>query len=98
MIKIICITCEKKFFPKSERNRFCSRRCFKKDFYKRKKALELTKKKFPTFNCPSCWKQIDLDFDPIKEEKKWTKFYCPFCSVLMINVCEEIKMQDIFNP
>ena len=94
-VKIICPTCKEKFLPKSERNIYCCRRCFKKNHYERKRLEELNNKKFPIFFCPSCGKKIELDFDPIKDERKWAKFCCPSCSTLMINVWEEIKTQDI---
>lgn len=93
--KIICKTCKKSFLPKSERHIFCTRKCFKKDFYHRKKAEELSNKKFPIFLCPNCAIRIELDFDPVKEYRRWAKFSCPKCSVLMINVSDLIDTIDI---
>lgn len=92
--EIACKTCQKMFLPKSDKNIFCNRRCFKKDFYHRKKAEELLNVKFPIFKCPSCSKGIPLTFDPVKEERMWLNFSCPFCNVLMIFVYEEIVAQD----
>jgi hypothetical protein len=92
--KIPCKTCKKKFLPKSEKNVFCNRKCFKKDFYHRKKIEELNSIKFPTFKCPSCFRNIELTFDPVKDEKLWLGFSCPFCNILMISVCEKIVAQD----
>ena len=92
--KIICKTCQNSFLPKNPKNIFCTRRCFKKDFYHRKKAEELNNKKFPIFRCPSCNNKITLEFDPVKNQTAWTNFLCPHCNVLMINVCEEIQTQD----
>ena len=90
-------SCDILFSPKSPKNVFCSRRCFKKSYYHQKKAEELSNKKFPTFICPSCRDRIILDFDPFSEEgsEKWLSFKCPRCNVLMINVSEEIVTQDI---
>ena len=95
VVKIICKTCKKLFLPKSEKHIFCTRKCFKKDFYHRKKAEELSNKKFPTFICPNCQRIVELDFDPVKEQKKWANFSCPHCSVLFINVSEYISTQDV---
>lgn len=97
MKKIKCKTCGNVFVPKSDKNIFCHRRCFKKDFYHRKKAEELNNIKFPSFKCPSCSVSIELTFDPVKEDRLWLNFSCPFCQVLMINVCEEITTQDSSN-
>lgn len=95
--QIPCKTCKKMFMPKSEKNVFCNRRCFKKDFYHRKKAEELNNIKFPIFLCPSCHRAIELTFDPVKDERLWMDFSCPFCRVLMINVWEEVVAQDSSN-
>lgn len=94
-VKIKCKTCGKRFLPKSEKNIFCERKCFKKDFYHRKKAEELQDKKFPVFLCPSCNKKIEIDFDPVIESLRWSYFSCPACNVLMINVSENIITQDV---
>lgn len=94
LVKIECKTCKKKFLPKSERNVFCTRKCFKKDFYHRKKELE-NDSKFPIFVCPSCKHRIELDFDPVKYLKRWEHFACPFCNILMINITEYIITQDL---
>lgn len=90
-----CPTCGISFVPKSEKNIFHNRRCFKKNYYHRKKAEELSNIKFPVFLCPNCGSKIALLFDPVKEYQKWAKFSCPHCSVLMISVCEKILTQDV---
>ena len=95
--KISCKTCSKSFFPKSEKNIFCSRRCFKKNYYHRKKAEELNNIKFPMFKCPSCKRNIELNFDPVLDDRRWLNFSCPFCKILLINVCEQIITQDSSN-
>jgi len=95
-IKIInCKTCGIEFTPKSDNNIFCSRKCFKKDYYHRCKGQELSAKKYPEFTCPSCGQHITLDFDPSKDTFRWLKYQCPGCSTLMINVSEQIITQDI---
>ncbi len=80
--------------PKSERNKFCCRSCFKKDFYHRKKAEELNARKTPSFKCPLCDQYIILPFDPVIYAEKWTNYKCPGCNTLMITVTEEIRAQD----
>ena len=94
LVKIECKTCGKLFMPKSEKNRFCTRKCFKKDFYHRKKGEEISAGKFPRFTCPSCGQKITLDFDPAKDTFRWLHYSCPGCNTLMINVSEEIVTQD----
>ena len=90
----ICPTCEVPFTPKSERNIYCKRSCFKKAFYHRKKAEELNACHFPFFTCPKCGQAIRLEFDPVKESMRWLSYQCPGCNVLMINVSEKIVTQD----
>lgn len=93
--KIPCKTCGKVFLPKSDNNLFCERKCFKKDYYHRKKAENLAAQKFPDFLCPTCGGSIRLDFDPSQDTMQWLDFLCPTCSTLMINVSEEIITQDL---
>ena len=94
LVKINCPTCGKPFMPKSERNEYCKRSCFKKAYYHRKKAEEINACHFPHFTCPKCRQEIRLPFDPVKENMKWLAYKCPGCSTLMINVSEEIVTQD----
>lgn len=86
--------CKKEFTPKSDKNVYHNRKCFKKAYYHKKRAEKLMEVKFPVFKCPSCSRTIELGFDPVKEDRLWLGFSCPFCSVLMINVWEEIITQD----
>ena len=95
LIVISCITCGTHFMPKSSKNKFCKRSCFKKYFYRKKREDDLKKKKFPSFVCPSCRKSIDLDFDPLIDHLKWSRFECPFCRTLLINVYEYVYTEDI---
>jgi predicted RNA-binding Zn-ribbon protein involved in translation (DUF1610 family) len=95
LVSRICKTCGKTFLPKCEKNIFCSRRCFKKDYYYRKKNEKIEDRdKFPTFICPVCEQVIQLDFSPITDFFRWTHYSCPNCNALMINVSEEIITQD----
>lgn len=90
--EIICKTCKQSFLPKSSRNIFCCRKCFKMDFSTR---IPEGGSKFPTFNCHNCNEKIQLDFDPAVKTSHWLQFRCPGCNILMINVWEEIKTEDI---
>ena len=93
--KRICKTCGEEFMPSSEKNVFCSRKCFKKDYYHRKKAEELISRSiFPIFKCPSCKQIINLDFNPVVDAYKWSHFICPGCNTLMINVSDGIITDD----
>lgn len=94
MKKILCKTCQKPFIPKSDRNKFCTRSCFKKAFWIRQKEKNKLNKGFPSFICPSCGQKITLDFDPVREISKWQAYTCPGCNTLMINVTEIIFTQD----
>ena len=90
-----CPTCKKVFMPKSERNIYHSRSCFKKAYYTRKQKEALTNIKFPVFLCSNCKGKVILDFDPILHDKEWLNFRCPFCSVLLVNVFERITAREL---
>lgn len=90
--KIPCKTCGHNFTPKSSKNIYCSRKCFKKDYYRNKRVNNV--KKFPVFICKGCQSKFVLDFDPVKKSNKWLGFKCPNCNALTINVSENVIMQD----
>lgn len=90
--KIHCKNCEKLFTPKSEKNIFCSRKCFKKDYYHRKKDSETSTN--VRFICPECGNETILDFDITKNIQRWNNFSCPKCDVLFVNVFDEIIMTE----
>ena len=92
--KIPCPTCGREFLPKSEKNQYCKRSCFKKAYYHRKKGEELSANHCPHFTCPSCGQSITLPFDPTKDTMRWLGYQCPGCHTLMINVSEAIVTQD----
>ena len=94
LVKIKCGTCGVEFMPKSERNKYCTRSCFKKAFYHRKKAEELKAQKTPSFKCPSCDQHIILPFNPVDQPGLWAVYICPGCNTLMIRVSENIVTQD----
>ncbi len=89
-----CLTCKDPFTQKSESNEYCSRKCFKKAYYHKKKAEELASNKCPNFTCPQCGQQIVLEFDPVKENMRWLHYQCAGCNTLMIHVSEQIYTVD----
>ena len=92
--KRICQTCGKEFQPKCDINIYCSRKCFKKAYYHRKKGEELNCQKYPEFKCPKCGLDLILDFNPVKNTFKWDHYECPGCNSLMITISERIVVQD----
>jgi len=90
---IHCENCGVEFQPKSSNNRFCCRKCFKKNYLARIKEQEVTS--FPEFGCSKCGQHIKLDFHPVKDPTRWLNYKCPGCNTLMIDVCEEIFTDDI---
>ena len=97
MQKLICAlkSCKNKFTPKSERHIYCSRSCFKRANYYKKREEEGKNKKFPIFLCPNCHQMTELTFDIIKYEEKFYMFTCPHCRTLFINISECLVAQDI---
>ena len=79
-----CKVCNKSFTAIKETQRFCRRRCFKRDYYLRirKRILEeLANPVFPEKKCAFCLQVSVLDFDPIKFPKLFNNFSCPNCNV-----------------
>lgn len=91
LVEINCITCKTRFMPKSEKNKYCCRKCFKKDNYHKNKAKELAAAKFPGFLCPVCKKYIELDFDPVADSYRWLHYECPGCKAQMVDVSDQIE-------
>jgi len=92
-LPIIKCICGKEFQPKSPKNRFCCRKCFKKEYLSRIKPKE--KISFPQFKCSKCGQHIKLNFHPEKDTTKWLKYRCLGCDTLFIDVCEEILADDV---
>ena len=82
-----CPVCGISFIPKNKNNFFHNRKCFKKDYYRRKEKL-IKIKNFPVYICPNCGQRIKLDFDPAKKKNKWLEYRCPRCHTLKTKVCE----------
>lgn len=73
-----CPVCGKKFIPKTYRHIHCHRKCFKKEYRMKIKALGK-----PSFNCPKCNITQKLDFCPKSSFFKWKKYKCPNCGYSM---------------
>lgn len=81
-IKKNCKTCSKEFDAIKDGQFFCSRKCFKKDYYQRnREKLRLLEKKRPTYNCSVCSNACEMPFDPVKNYGKFGAFVCPFCGM-----------------
>lgn len=79
-----CKNCGSKFFAKKYKQLFCSRKCFKQDYFKKKKSE--FDGKFPSFKCSKCLKNTNLNFDPVSDLHKWSQFKCPHCQYPDINL------------
>jgi glutaredoxin len=63
---------------------FCSRKCFKRDYYVRIKGHQDEEENHPQFpikKCGYCKKDSRLNFDPIKNQDKFNAWGCPNCGV-----------------
>lgn len=99
MPQIKCKNCGKPFTPKSEKNIFCSRKCFKQDYYYREKERN-DDTGFPMYRCPDCGQVIEMEVHPIRnnfEWLEWRKVPCPGCNTLMIFVSDELITEDEAN-
>lgn len=81
-LKKCCKTCGKEFEAIKDGQFFCSRKCFKKDYYQRNrdKIKELEKKR-PVYHCSVCSYPSEMPFDPVKNYSKFSEFACPFCGM-----------------
>ena len=72
----ICRSCKNKFEAKKYKQWYCSKRCFKKDYFQR-----VNKKEYgmPSFICEVCGATWKLQTDPISDPLFWTNFKCPNC-------------------
>lgn len=76
-IERTCKHCKNKFFAQKRKQLFCSRKCFKQDYYYIKRAEALSH--FPMYKCRDCKHLTQLTFDPSKNIKALTEFKCPWC-------------------
>lgn len=85
-MQLKCPVCGNKFTKTSPRHRYCTRKCFKTQY-----RIKQNESHDPVFICPSCGKPTKLDFTPLKDEKKWTEFHCPFCNYGVGSIQVEIE-------
>lgn len=81
-IKRTCKICGDLFSAIKITQFFCSRKCFKRDYYLRTKSKaneEDRKKKFPTKACSFCEVESQLTFDPIESPQDFRMWGCPHC-------------------
>ena len=88
-----CLTCGEDFVPKTARQVYCCRRCFKKAYTAKNKASE-----YPIFACPSCRVKTPLDFHPKRNLNRWLEFCCSNCGYCVTNhvdISIEIKITEV---
>jgi hypothetical protein len=74
-----CKTCEVFFQAIKETQFFCSRKCFRKDYYARKRIENKRERPFPDYGCENCGRRSPLSFDPLKSPLLFEAYECPFC-------------------
>jgi len=79
-----CKVCGNEFIAIKTTQFFCRRKCFKRDFYLRKKAEIQDEDQHPSFpikKCSYCEERSQLTFDPMKDRDKFDSWSCPHCGV-----------------
>jgi len=66
--------CPNNFNARTKNDKYCSRKCFEKNYFKKEKQ-------FPVFKCSHCGESMQLDFMPTKKRKQFEEFKCPKCGV-----------------
>lgn len=91
-----CKTCSIKFQAIKDGQFFCSRKCFKKDYYKRnREKQQLLEKKRPLYKCGVCGNNCEMPYDPTKNYSKYNAFACPFCGIqrsAVVEYAEDARM------
>lgn len=67
-----CLACPKTFISRTKRNKYCSRKCFEQNYFKKEKV-------FPIFKCSHCRESTQLNFHPTQERIRMDGFECPKC-------------------
>ncbi len=81
-IKKKCKTCSKEFDAIKDGQFFCSRKCFKKDYYQRnREKIKQLEKRRPIYTCSVCNCGCEMPYDPVKNYSKFNAFACPFCGM-----------------
>lgn len=77
-IERTCLSCKKKFIAQKEKQYYCCKKCFKREYHKRKR-LEKKNEDYPVYVCKECGKSIELAFNPLEDFLSWSTFKCPYC-------------------
>jgi len=94
VIRKNCKTCGVEFDAIKDGQYFCTRKCFKRDYYKRNKArLAILAKARPVYRCGACKHAAEVPFDPIKYPKKFTKYKCPNCDKSRQDIVDEASTE-----
>jgi len=78
----LCQTCGKPYQSKKITHLFCSRRCFKRSYYLRNRAIILEERrnpKRPLKTCLVCGTLCLLPFDPITNPRAYNDWQCHNC-------------------
>ncbi|MCR4261035.1 MAG: hypothetical protein NUV96_01720 [Candidatus Colwellbacteria bacterium] len=79
-----CKICGKNYQAIKGTQFFCSRKCFKKDYYLRTKAKLQDQEQYPTYptkRCAFCDVSTTLKFDPLEQPQLFDTWMCPECGV-----------------
>lgn len=77
-----CKICGNPFVAIKVTQFFCRRKCFKKSYYLKTKAVIQDRQQNPVFplkECGFCLKTSKLDFDPLEQPKLFNAWGCPYC-------------------
>ncbi len=81
-IKRNCKICGSDFSAIKTTQFFCSRKCFKRDYYVRTKVEIINEKQNPNYPikyCSFCGESSKLDFDPLVDPHLYKAWGCPSC-------------------
>lgn len=81
-VQRVCKICGRTFFAIKTTQFFCSRKCFKKDYYIKVKINKQKQSRiFPEKKCPYCEETSKLTFDPVSKPELFQEWACPKCGV-----------------
>ena len=81
-IKRTCKICGDEFSAIKTTQFFCSRKCFKRDYYLRTKSKIVDTQLNPTYpikKCSFCFESARLNFDPMRTPELFNAWGCPHC-------------------
>jgi hypothetical protein len=89
-----CSNCGKAFDAKKQNQFYCCRACFKERNYEQlmeKKKYARAHPIYPAKRCDFCGNSFQLDFDPIKNPRRYDNAMCPCCHVTNIMVWQNSR-------